>query len=282
MGDRKIEKCIHTERSPDDYYAAYLKLGKLLTAQEPLSDPPHPDELLFIIQHQIAELWMKLLLHEFDRTMVFFRDDALPRAIKCLHRVRQVQNQLFGQWKVLDTLTPTEYAEFRSVFGKASGFQSVQYRLLEFVLGNKNRNMLEVHRHHGEWHAALTRCLEAPSLYEEFLRYLARAGLPVPPAAIERDFSVVREPSAEVVEVLRAIYDDPSRHWASYEVCEALMDVGNNFQLWRFHHIKTVERIIGHKRGSGGSSGVAFLKRSLEQECFPELIQVRTEIGAGE
>ena len=201
MGDRKIEKCIHTELSPDDYYAAYLKLGKLLTAQEPLSDPPHPDELLFIIQHQIAELWMKLLLHEFDRTIVFFRDDALPRAIKCLHRVRQVQNQLFGQWKVLDTLTPTEYAEFRSVFGKASGFQSVQYRLLEFVLGNKNRNMLEVHRHHGEWHAALTRYLEAPSLYEEFLRYLARAGLPVPPAAIERDFSVVREPSAEVVGV---------------------------------------------------------------------------------
>ena len=279
MGERKLEKSIYTELSPDDDYGAYLKLGRLLTAQEPLSDPPHPDEMLFIIQHQIAELWMKLLLHELDRTIAYFRDDDLPRAVKCLHRIRQVQNQLFGQWKVLDTLTPTEYAEFRGVFGKASGFQSAQYRLLEFVLGNKNRNMLKVHRHHPAWHAALERYLTAPSLYEEFLRYLARAGLPVPEAAIERDFSVVREPCAEVVDVLRTIYDDPSTHWARYEVCEALMDVGNNFQFWRFHHMKTVERIIGHKRGSGGSSGVAFLKRALEQEFFPELIQVRTEIG---
>lgn len=279
MAERKIEKSIYTELSPDDDYGAYLKLGRLLTAQEPLSDPPHPDEMLFIIQHQVAELWMKLILHEIERTMGYLRADALHRAIKCLTRVRRVQDQMFNQWKVLDTLTPDEYAEFRGVFGKASGFQSPQYRLLEFMLGNKNRGMLKVHRHHPAWHQALLERLEAPSLYEEFLLHLARAGLPVPNAAIERDFSLVREPSGEVVEVLRTIYADPSAHWARYEVCEALMDVGNNFQFWRFHHMKTVERIIGHKRGTGGSSGVAFLKRAIEQEFFPELIQVRTEIG---
>ena len=148
-----------------------------------------------------------------------------------------------------------------------------------FMLGNKNRGMLKVHRHHPAWHRALLERLEAPSLYEEFLLHLARAGLPVPSAVIDRDFSIVRETSPEVVEVLRTIYADTSAHWVRYEVCEALMDVGNNFQFWRFHHMKTVERIIGHKRGTGGSSGVAFLKKAIEQEFFPELIQVRTEIG---
>jgi tryptophan 2,3-dioxygenase len=279
MAQRKLEKSIHTKLSPDDDYGAYLGLEKLLSAQVPLSDPPHPDEMLFIIQHQVAELWMKLVLHEIHRAIGFFREDRVPPAVKALARVRHVQNQLYNQWKVLDTLTPSEYAEFRHVFGSASGFQSAQYRLLEFALGNKNRSMLKVYRHHPEWHAKLEQQLHAPSLYEEFLMHLERSGLPVPAEVLDRDFSVIREDNDEVIAVLKTIYEDTAGYWTWYEVCEALMDIGNNFQFWRFHHLKTVERIIGHKHGSGGSSGVPFLKRAIDMEFFPELIRVRTEIG---
>ncbi len=279
MSQRKLEKSIHTKLSKDDDYGAYLGLEKLLAAQEPLSDPPHPDELLFIIQHQVAELWMKLVLHEIHRAIGFFREDQVPQAVKALARVRHVQNQLYNQWKVLDTLTPSEYAEFRHVFGNASGFQSAQYRLLEFVLGNKNRSMVKLHRHQPRWQAELEKALHAPSLYEEFLMHLARSGLPVPGDVLERDFSVIREESDGVIAVLKIIYEDPAGNWTWYEVCEALMDIGNNFQFWRFHHLKTVERIIGHKHGTGGSSGVPFLKRAIDLEFFPELIRVRTEIG---
>jgi len=279
MAQRKLEKSIYTKLSPDDDYGAYLGLEKLLSAQVPLSDPPHPDELLFIVQHQVAELWMKLVLHEIHRAIGFFREDRVPPAVKALARVRHVQNQLYNQWKVLDTLTPSEYAEFRHVFGNASGFQSAQYRLLEFALGNKNRSMLKVHRHHPDWHAKLEAQLHAPSLYDEFLMHLARSGLPVPAEVIDRDFSVMREDNDEVIAVLTTIYEDTAGHWTWYEVCEALMDIGNNFQFWRFHHLKTVERIIGHKHGTGGSSGVPFLKRAIDLEFFPELIRVRTEIG---
>ncbi len=279
MSQRKIEKTIHTSLSRDNDYAAYLQLGKLLSAQTPLSDPPNPDEMLFIVQHQVAELWMKLALHEIHRAIGFFRDDSLPQAIKALARVRHVQDQLFNQWKVLDTLTPSEYAEFRGVFGSASGFQSAQYRLLEFVLGNKNAAMLKVYRHMPEWHARLETQLSEPSLYEEFLRHLSRSGLPLPEAVLDRDFSKPREDSDEVIAVLKLIYEDTAGHWTWYEACEAFVDIGNNFQYWRFHHLKTVERIIGHKHGSGGSSGVPFLKRAIDMEFFPELIRVRTEIG---
>jgi len=279
MNERKLENSIHAELSPNDDYAGYLRLDRLLSAQQPLSDPAHPDEMLFIVQHQVAELWMKLVLHELRRAMAYIREDALPRAIKSLARVRHVQNQLYGQWKVLDTLTPSEYAEFRDVFGTASGFQSAQYRLLEFALGNKNRSMLKFYRHLPDWHDRLEEQLVAPSLYDEFLAHLARTGLPVPAEVIERDFSVTREDNDAVIGVLRSIYEDPAENWQRYEVCEALMDIGNNFQFWRFHHLKTVERIIGHKRGSGGSSGVPFLKKAIEQEFFPELIEVRTRIG---
>jgi tryptophan 2,3-dioxygenase len=236
--------------------------------------------MLFIIQHQVAELWMKLVIHEIGRAIHWIRQDAMPPAIKNLARVRHVQSQLYNQWKVLDTLTPSEYVEFRQVFGKASGFQSAQYRILEFVLGNKSRSLMKVYEHQPEWHARLVEALEAPSLYEEFLLHLSRVGLPVPASAIDRDFSEIREENADVVAVLKTIYQDRHGYWQEYEMCEALMDIESNFQFWRFHHLKTVERIIGYKRGTGGSSGVPFLKKALDTEFFPELIRVRTEIGA--
>ena len=279
MTRRKLEKSIHTDLSRDDDYTGYLQLDKLLDAQSPLSDPPHHDEMLFIIQHQVAELWIKLLIHEVDKAAAFIRDDNMPPAVKNLARVRHVQSQLYNQWNVLDTLTPSEYSEFRHVFGKASGFQSAQYRILEFRLGNKSRSVLTVYEHQPEWHEKLEEALRAPSIYEEFLRYLARQGLPIPERVIERDFSRARDDDEEVVAALKIIYDDPEKYWTEYETCEAFMDIANNFQFWRFHHLKTVERIIGHKRGTGGSSGVSFLKKAIEIDFYPELIRVRTEIG---
>jgi len=245
-------------------------------------DPPHHDEMLFIIQHQVAELWIKLLIHEVGGAIRHMQNDAMAPAIKNLARVRHIQNQLYNQWKVLDTLTPSEYAEFRHVFAKASGFQSAQYRMLEFALGNKSRSTLRVHEHQPEWHARLVAALESPSLYEEFLMHLAREGMPVPKRVLDRDFSETRDVDSAVVDVLREIYENRSRYWERYETCEALVDIGNNFQFWRFHHMKTVERIIGYKRGTGGSSGVPFLKKALDIEFFPELLQVRTEIGTDE
>ncbi len=280
MTKRKIEKSIHTDLSRDDDYTAYLQLEKLLSAQQPMSNPPHHDEMLFIVQHQVAELWIKLLIHEFGRAVDYIRADEMSPAVKNLARCRHIQNQLYGQWKVLDTLTPSEYAQFRHVFGKASGFQSAQYRILEFMLGNKSRSMLSVHAHQPEWHAQLKHALDSPSLYEEFLMHLSRQGLSIPANAIDRDFSQMREEDDDdVVAALKTIYDNPSEYWAQYETCEALMDIANNFQFWRFHHLKTVERIIGHKPGTGGSSGVSFLKKAIDSEFFPELIRVRTEIG---
>ncbi len=278
MKKRKLEDSIHTNVSRDDDYTAYLRLDALLGAQQPLSDPPHHDEMLFIIQHQVAELWIKLLIHEVSRAIDFLRADDMAPAIKNLARVRHIQTQLYGQWQVLDTLTPSEYSEFRYVFGKASGFQSAQYRILEFMLGNKSRSSMVVYKQQPEWYARLLVALEAPSLYEEFLRYLARKGLPIPAQVLDRDFSEVRDENDGVVAALKLIYEDRHAYWDDYEMCEALMDIANNFQFWRFHHMKTVERIIGHKRGTGGSSGVSFLKKAIDIEFFPELIQVRSEI----
>ena len=279
MKKRQLEKTIHTDLSRDDDYTGYLRLDQLLSAQVPLSDPPHHDETLFIIQHQVAELWIKLVIHEIGGAIRYMQQDRLPEAVKNLARVRQIQSQLYNQWQVLDTLTPSEYAEFRHVFGKASGFQSAQYRILEFVLGNKSRRMMPYYEHQPEWYARLEEALNSPSLYDEFLMHLARRGMPVPEQVLDRDFSQQREDDDNVVAVLRSIYENRSEYWSRYETCEALMDIANNFQFWRFHHMKTVERIIGHKPGSGGSSGVTFLKKALEITFFPELLRVRTEIG---
>lgn len=279
MKDRRLERSIHTDLKRDDDYTAYLQLDRLLDAQHPLSDPPHHDEMLFIIQHQVTELWMKLIIHELEGAIDRMQRDDLPPAVKNLARVKHIQNQIYNQWMVLDTLTPSEYAQFRHVFGKASGFQSPQYRLLEFLLGIRSRSYLRVYEQQPDWHGRLVAALNAPSLFEEFLAYLGRRGMAIPDEVLDRDFSQSRDEHPGVVAVLKEIYEQPRKYWDSYEMCEALMDVANNFHFWRFHHLKTVERIIGHKRGTGGSSGVSFLKRALDIELYPELIRVRTEFG---
>jgi tryptophan 2,3-dioxygenase len=265
-------------------YGGYLRLDRLLDAQHPLSGAagatPRHDEMLFIIQHQVSELWMKLMIHELRAAVASVRADALEPCFKILARVKLIQKQLFEQWAVLETLTPSEYEAFRPALGTASGFQSAQYRAIEFLLGNKNAAILDVFRHDAVMHAELDALLRAPSLYDEFLRHLARRGLPVPQAVLDRDVTqpYVRDPA--LVPVFREIYADPQRWWDAYDMCEKLVDVEEAFQLWRFRHMKTVERIIGYKPGTGGSSGVGFLRRALEQSFFPELIDVRTVIGA--
>jgi tryptophan 2,3-dioxygenase len=265
-------------------YGGYLRLDRLLDAQHPLSGAagatPRHDEMLFIIQHQVSELWMKLMIHELRAAIASVRADALEPCFKVLARVKLIQKQLFEQWAVLETLTPSEYEAFRPALGTASGFQSAQYRAIEFLLGNKNAAILDVFRHDAVMHAELDALLRAPSLYDEFLRHLARRGLPVPQAVLDRDVTqpYVRDPA--LVPVFREIYADPQRWWDAYDMCEKLVDVEEAFQLWRFRHMKTVERIIGYKPGTGGSSGVGFLRRALEQSFFPELIDVRTVIGA--
>jgi tryptophan 2,3-dioxygenase len=275
---RPLEAGVRTDLSDAMTYAGYLDLDDLLHAQHPLSD--HHDEMLFIVQHQVTELWLKLLIHELRSAIGLLGADDLAPALKRLARIKHIQRQMFEQWSVLETLTPIEYAQFRGKLGHASGFQSVQYRTVEFLLGNKHPGMVRVFKHDPEVYDALVRDLAAPSLYDEFLRYLARAEHPVPPERVERDWTQPYESHPGVVEVFRRIYDDPEPHWAAYETCEELVDVEESFQLWRFRHLKTVERVIGYKRGTGGSSGVGFLKQALELTFFPELLQVRTEIGA--
>jgi tryptophan 2,3-dioxygenase len=257
-------------------YAGYLCLDGLLSQQRPLSSPPHHDEMLFIIQHQVSELWIKQLIHELSAAIRHVQQDQLDPCFKILSRAKLIQMQLFDQWAVLETLTPSEYMEFRGVLGHASGFQSYQYRKLEFLLGNKNRDALKVFVDFPVIHEELQAALEAPSLYDEFLRHLKRRGLAIPEACIERDWSEPYEKNEELVEVLRQIYERPREYWDAYEMCEKLVDVEEYFQLWRFRHMKTVERIIGFRTGTGGSSGVGFLKQALNLTFFPELFAIRT------
>ncbi len=280
MNKRELEAGIHRDLSDRLTYDGYLRLDTLLGAQQPLSDPPHHDEMLFIIQHQTSELWMKLIIHELTAAREHLRHDRLEPCFKILARVKQVQQQLFNQWAVLETLTPSEYAQFRGVLGHASGFQSRQFRELEFMLGNKDAGYLTVFEHDPPTHARLTEALQTPSIYDEFLRYLNRQGHPVPPERVERDWSAAYEQHPGVVAVFKTIYEDTKRHWAAYDMCEKLVDVEENFQLWRFRHLKTVERVIGYKPGTGGSSGVSFLRKAMDFRLFPELIEVRTYIGA--
>ena len=274
---REIEDSVQTDLAGRMTYAGYLDLDTLLAAQRPLTD--HHDEMLFIVAHQVSELWLKLLVHELRSAIALMSIDDLAPAMKRLARIKHVQQQLFEQWGVLATLTPVEYAQFRDALGQASGFQSLQYRTVEFLLGNKTPGMTNVFRHDAEAFARLEADLAAPSLYDEFLRHLARRGHPVPPERVERDWSQPYEPHPGVTDVLAGIYAEPARHWDDYEACEELVDVEESFQLWRFRHVKTVERVIGFKRGTGGSSGVAFLRRALELTFFPELLTVRTQIG---
>nr|WP_315269365.1 tryptophan 2,3-dioxygenase [Microbacterium lemovicicum] len=276
---RTIEKTVVTDFADRMSYGGYLDLGTLLSSQRPLSDPEHHDELLFIIQHQTTELWLKLVLHELAAACRLLREDRLAPALKCVARVKHIQKTLTEQWSVLATLTPAEYAQFRGVLGSASGFQSAQYRAVEFTLGNKNAGMLRVFADDAPALALVTAALESPSLYDEFLRLLARSGYAVPAGVLERDVTTAWTFVPELVPLFAQIYADPEKHWTAYEACEELVDLEDNFQLWRFRHLKTIERIIGFKTGTGGSSGVPFLQRALQLTFFPELFAVRTEIG---
>jgi tryptophan 2,3-dioxygenase len=277
---RAIEDGIVTDFRQNLSYGEYLHLEEVLHAQHPISRPEHHDEMLFIIQHQTSELWLKLMAHELRAVQRALAADDLQPALKGLARVKHIQSVLTQQWSVLATLTPTEYAQFRGDLGTASGFQSYQYRAVEFALGNKNAAMLKVFAHDAEVQEMLREFLEAPSVYDEFLRYLARHGHDVPESVLTRDVTKAHVMTKDLVPVFQRIYENADEHWAAYETCEELVDVEDNFQFWRFRHLKTVARTIGFKRGTGGSSGVGFLSRALDLTFFPELYAVRTEIGA--
>jgi tryptophan 2,3-dioxygenase len=273
---REIEPGVVTDLVDRLTYDGYLRLDLLLAAQKPLSSPQHHDEMLFIVQHQTSELWMKLVIHELSAAIRHLAADDIDPCGKILARVKQIQRQLFEQWAVLETLTPSEYMQFRQVLGPASGFQSLQYRTIEFLLGNKNADMVKVFRYDVAQQERLRAVLQAPSLYDEFLRYLARRGHAIPPQCVERDWSLPYVRVPELVPVLARIYEDTDAHWDAYHMAELLVDIEESFQLWRFRHMKTVERIIGHKRGTGGSSGVGFLRKAMDLTFFPELFEVRT------
>ena len=276
---REVEAGIHTDLRNRLTYEGYLDLDRLLSSQHPLSQPAHHDEMLFILQHQVAELWMKLVIHELTAAIAHLAADDLDPCLKILARVKHIQRQLTEQWAVLETLTPSEYLEFRHVLGPASGFQSLQYRTIEFLFGNKNAETVAVFAYDPAKLARLRAVLEAPSLYDEFLRYLARHGHDIPPESLQRDWSQPYQRNPALIPVFKRIYENTELYWADYHMCEQLVDVETSFQLWRFRHMKTVERIIGFKRGTGGSSGVAFLRRALELTFFPELFEVRTVLG---
>jgi tryptophan 2,3-dioxygenase len=277
-GTRPLESGIVRDFTENLSYGRYLHLDELLSAQHPLSRPEHHDELLFVIQHQTSELWLKLALHELITACDDLARDDLALALKRLARVKHVQRQLIEQWSVLATLTPSEYGQFRGFLGTSSGFQSYQYRAVEFVLGNKDERLLEMFADDPTAQRILTEALDRPSLYDEFLRLLARRGHPVPEELLHRDVRAAHVENAELVGVFRAIYADPDRYWDVYETCEELVDLEENFQLWRFRHLKTVERTIGFRTGTGGSSGATFLRRALELTFFPELYAVRTAL----
>jgi tryptophan 2,3-dioxygenase len=260
-------------------YGKYLHLDEILSAQHPVSRPEHHDELLFILQHQTSELWLKLVLHELRAVVRHLAADELRPALKGLARVKHIQRQLTEQWSVLATLTPSEYAEFRSFLGTSSGFQSYQYRAVEFLLGNKDKRMMSIFDDDPPAKALLQEALDCPTVYDEFLRYLARHGHDVPVEILQRDVTLPYRYNADLVPVFTNIYEHAERYWEAYETCEELVDLEDNFQLWRFRHLKTVERTIGYKRGTGGSSGVQFLRSALDLTFFPELYAVRTEIG---
>ena len=278
---RPLEPGIHTDLQGRMTYSGYLQLDQLLSAQKPLSDPAHHDEMLFIIQHQVSELWLKLLMHELLAARGFLQQDQVWQTRKVMARGKQVLRQLVEQWSVLETMTPSEYMGFRDLLGPSSGFQSLQYRAIEFLLGNKNADMVKVFAHDPQGQVALRAELERPSLYEEFLLYLARFGHAIPAGYLQpgRDWSSSHVSDPALRQVFERIYEDTDRYWREYSLCEDLVDLETQFQTWRFRHMRTVMRIIGFKRGTGGSSGVGFLREALELSFFPELFEVRTSIG---
>jgi tryptophan 2,3-dioxygenase len=266
---------VHWDLTQSLSYSQYLNLDKLLDAQRPLS--AHHDEMLFIIIHQVSELWMKLCLHELNATIDHVRRDDLGPTFKMLARVSTIQQQLLQAWDVLATITPSDYSAFRNTLGRSSGFQSPQYRLLEFLIGNKHAESIKVFKSDPVAYEALERALRAPSLYDEVLRLLSRRGL-MPAEIVERDFALPYEPSKQAAAAWLSVYHNSEKEWDLYELAEALVDLDYKFQLWRFTHMKTVERIIGYKRGTGGTGGVSYLTKALELKFFPELWTIRTSM----
>jgi tryptophan 2,3-dioxygenase len=257
-------------------YGDYLHLERVLDAQQPLSDAH--DELLFIIQHQTSELWMKLAIHEIRATIKAIHNGELQPAFKMLSRIARIFEQLTGAWDVLRTMTPSEYTEFRDQLGQSSGFQSYQYRAIEFLAGNRNLAMLGPHAHRGDVIAKLEEILSQPSLYDEALLLLARNGFDIGEDSKRADWRTTRTANDKVLAAWKTVYASPEKYWMLYELAEKLVDFEDYFRRWRFNHVTTVERIIGLKRGTGGTSGVSYLRRMLEIELFPELWKVRTEL----
>jgi tryptophan 2,3-dioxygenase len=270
------DESVHWDLGDSLSYSQYLRLDRLLDAQKPLSG--EHDEMLFIIVHQVSELWMRLLLHELQGVIECVRRDQLGPSFKMLDRVGRVQAQLLAVWEVLSTMTPADYSSFRNLLGRSSGFQSIQYRQLEFMLGNKHPEVIEVHRHNEADYQLLQRALAAPSLYDEVLRLLSQRGYGVPAAALARDFTQPYVPSKQVTAAWLAVYHNAGKDWDLYELAERLVDLDHRFQVWRFQHMKTVERIIGYKPGTGGTAGVSYLAKALQLRLFPELWEVRTSM----
>ncbi len=260
----------------DMSYGQYLGLDKLLGAQNPLSG--EHDEMLFIIVHQASELWMKLSIHELAAAREEIKKDNLRPSFKMLSRVARIQAQLLQSWDVLATMTPTDYTKLRAHLGKSSGLQSAQYRVIEFLLGNKNAELLRLQENNPDGLKALKAVLDTPSLYDETLRLLKKRGFDIPEDKLERDWTLAYSADEKVEDAWLEIYQNPEKHWDIYELAEKLVDLEYHFQLWRYAHLKTVERIIGFKRGTGGSSGVPYLARALDNSFFPELWSVRTRM----
>ena len=275
------ESIVHEERAQLDFsksmsYGDYLQLDAILTAQKPLS-PAH-DEMLFIVQHQTSELWMKLMLHELRAAIGHIARDELPPAFKMLARVSKIMEQLVHAWDVLATMTPPEYSAMRPYLGQSSGFQSYQYRCIEFSMGNKNRAMLKPHEHRADLLEMVQAAYEAPSLYDEALRLMARRGIEVPASHTERDWTQPYAESEAVEQAWLTVYRNPERHWDLYQLGEELTDLEDAFRLWRFRHVTTVERVIGFKRGTGGTGGVSYLRKMLDVVLFPEIWKLRTDL----
>ncbi len=273
------ESIVHEERAQLDFsqsmsYGDYLQLDAILTAQKPLS-PAH-DEMLFIVQHQTSELWMKLMLHELRAAIGHIARDELPPAFKMLARVSKIMEQLVHAWDVLATMTPPEYSAMRPYLGQSSGFQSYQYRCIEFSMGNKNRAMLKPHEHRADLLAQVQAAYEAPSLYDEALRLMARRGIAVPTSHTKRDWTQPYTASDAVEQAWLTVYRNPEQHWDLYQLGEELTDLEDAFRLWRFRHVTTVERVIGFKRGTGGTGGVSYLRKMLDVVLFPEIWTLRT------
>lgn len=275
------ENIVYEEKAQLDFrntmsYGDYLQLDAILDAQKPLS--PDHNEMLFIVQHQTSELWMKLMLHELRAAIAHISRDDLPPAFKMMARISRIMEQLVHAWDVLATMTPPEYTAIRPYLGQSSGFQSYQYRCIEFSLGNKNAAMLKPHAHRPDRYRMVEEAWRTPSLYDEALRLLARNGFDIPASHLERDWTKPYEASAAVEQAWLAVYREPQKHWALYQLAEELADIEDAFRLWRFRHLTTVERIIGFKRGTGGTGGVSYLRQMLNVVLFPEIWTLRTQL----